>query len=214
MKKQYFIIEFIILFAILALPPLLVSNQNNLQINFNFNYTILFQLGAALLLDFQKRFLCRNVTAEKKTFIYYLKYAFTGFILLCLSFILIQITAGLFPTDADSSDNSVIKPENIFKWCICIFMLLSSAYYEEILYRQFIPESLLFLTGGVKIVVIAVEVFSVLIFSLSHRYLGFFPALNAFVSGFILRFVYRKTGSVYTGTIIHFLYNLSVFLFF
>ncbi|AEE16722.1 CPBP family glutamic-type intramembrane protease [Treponema brennaborense] len=79
-----------------------------------------------------------------------------------------------------------------------------SAFYEETLYRLFLPEALRFLFSKRRL---PVEAAVVVVFALGHRYLGAAAVLNAACAGVLLRVCTIKTGSVAAGTAAHIAYN-------
>lgn len=103
------------------------------------------------------------------------------------------------------------KPENFIQWLFCSMNFIFSSFYEETVYRFFLPEALIWFTRNVKDRKMAVadcEIVSMILFSLGHIYLGFFSVLNAALAYIILRYCYRKTNSLIPGTAAHFAYNL------
>lgn len=134
---------------------------------------------------------------------------FISFGSLCLVSALLQGIA--FLSDKSESQN-VLKPEGV-EWIFCILNFLFAAANEEILYRFFLPESLVFFSGfaknenSKKILAFFSEILSAFVFALSHRYLGLFSVLNAFFAHGILRLCFRKTGKLGINVLSHFLYN-------
>lgn len=103
------------------------------------------------------------------------------------------------------------KPESSGQWIYCSMNFLFSSFYEEAVYRFFLPEALIWLTRNVKDRKMAIadcEIISMILFSLGHIYMGFFSVLNAALAYIILRYCFRKTGSLVPGTMAHFAYNL------
>ncbi|MBP5438495.1 MAG: CPBP family intramembrane metalloprotease [Treponema sp.] len=96
---------------------------------------------------------------------------------------------------------------------------MAGAFFEEVLYREFFPKTLYTLLDGLssdkmKLAVrIFVEASAVVIFAMAHRYMGIFAVANAALCAVALRNCYVKTDSAYTGTAVHFLYNM-ISLFF
>ena len=100
-----------------------------------------------------------------------------------------------------------------------IFGILGYAFYEEAMYRYFLPFSI-----GKNLSIISKsenppkwiftlsEIIALLLFSFGHLYMGIFAVLNGFFAGIALRFLVLKTKSVFPSTIIHFIYNLVLYL--
>lgn len=105
----------------------------------------------------------------------------------------------------------VIKPSDPQTWFYCILNFLLSAFYEESLYRFFIPEALIFLTRNFKdkkMIQTDCEIISCMLFALGHVYLGFLSVINAALAYVVLRICFKKTNSLVPGTLSHFAYNL------
>ena len=103
-----------------------------------------------------------------------------------------------------------------FLWVLFIISLATGAVYEEVVYREFLPELVLFFTDAAHSwhwLRPAVELGAVLVFAFSHRYLGLPAVINAALSGAVLRYCFCKTGTIYTGCTIHFLYNVLLIMF-
>ena len=132
---------------------------------------------------------------------------------LMLLFALMQTLSFFIEKNAHHTMQSVTS---VFAWISVTVSVAIAAFYEEVLYRQFLPEvSAILLDGRVnkKIFCYLMEVLIILIFAFSHRYLGFIPVLNAFACGAVLRLCYRKTGSIWTGALSHFTYNMTLIIF-
>ena len=144
---------------------------------------------------------------------------------LCVCAAVLQFAAA-FSEDGRTSAQ-VIMPEAFPGWILCVVCFLLAAFYEESVYRFFLPETFSVLLknvvskaagniyGGTEIssqtekrCVLASEIFSAAVFAFSHRYLGFFAVLNGAAGYCILRICLKKTGSLVPGCIAHFLYNL------
>ncbi|MFA6937497.1 MAG: type II CAAX endopeptidase family protein [Treponema sp.] len=218
MKKQYLIAEFATVFLFLVVPPLFVSNGNSSSNSFSFSTVIFAEAVVAFLLDFQFHYLNKNKDEHcEKKIISFAKYSSIFFITfgsLVLVFALFQLLSFLFPKITVGSLSSVILPCGFYEWCACVFMLLVGAYYEEVVYRFFVPENLYLIFGKSKNQKIIIELTAILLFAFSHMYLGFIAVINAAICGAILRFCFVKTKSVYTGAFAHFLYNLGMYILF
>lgn|SRR5574344_2583 len=221
MKKKYLWIEFAIVLIFLIIPPLTVLRMNQAISNFTISPALFVELLIAVLLDIQMHFMnqteSRENTARSPIFIK-LSWGAITFGCLILIFTLFEVLAYFFPTVIKSNVESVI-PNSALQWISCVVILSIGAYYEESLYRQFIPDmACLLLESKVtkprtgKYVRAGIEISTVLLFAFAHRYLGVVGILNALLCGTILRLCTIKTGSIYTSTTIHFLYNICMFL--
>ncbi|MGL4986877.1 MAG: CPBP family intramembrane glutamic endopeptidase [Treponemataceae bacterium] len=95
---------------------------------------------------------------------------------------------------------------NIFPIIVSISIL---AVFEEIIYRDFLPNVLTYINSSKKIIY-TIEAFSVILFALAHLYAGFAAVFFAFISGIALRFLTIKAGIQYS-CIVHASYNLTSF---
>ena len=109
--------------------------------------------------------------------------------------------------------------KSVFYQLFQIFGILVYAFYEEAMYRYFLPTSI-----GKNLSIISKsensqkwiftlsEIIALLLFSFGHLYMGIFAVLNGFFAGIALRFLVWKSKSVFPSTIIHFIYNLVLYL--
>ncbi len=213
MKTKHFFMEFIVLLAVLYIPPILTGN-----ISHSLPYLSLSsicQLSIALLLFVQMRQNKHN----NCLFLYTISIGTQT--LGCL----FLVSAGLqffssFIIHSDSSFFYSNYPSNFIRWADLFITLLASAFCEEIFYRLFMPEVLLMIIKNLNFsskkeqyLSISAEVFSICIFALAHRYLGFLSVVNAVICGSALRRCYLRTKNIFTGTIVHFIYNLVLVIF-
>ena len=228
MKKKYLLLEFAIVFIFLLLPPVFVTRAEippSLRKG-AFSFAFLPQLLIAVLLNLQWR--KKTALTKRKSFekhIAILKWGTITFGCLMLIFALIlalQMIFGTSPASADFSSSLssslVFEPRLLF-FLSLVLNFLAGAFFEEVLYREFFPKTLYTLLDGLasdkmKLAVrIFVEASAVVIFAMAHRYMGIFAVANAALCAVALRNCYVKTDSAYTGTVVHFLYNM-ISLFF
>lgn len=224
MKKKYLLAEFIIVFLILVLPPLFVSYGENTVVSLAGIpwWYLLIQLISAVLLDLSIRAVSKETSVLQEDIkirrfsklVTFLKWFSLTLGLLLVTYALMEGLYLLFPSAfPDSSAEKFILPQKAGEFVYIVFTLLVSAYYEEVLYREFLPESLsIFLSRFPKIKLL-LEALVIAIFAFSHRYEGLLAVINAAISGVILRLCMKKTKSVYTGALAHFVYNLIQLLF-
>ncbi len=134
----------------------------------------------------------------------------TSFALLCMLLLNAKIwdLATILFSESQSEVTKTIS-EGFLENAYIVFSLFVSALYEELLFRQFLPEGAL-RAVNTKIARICTEIAVVMIFALGHRYLGIWAVLNAFTAGCILRFFCIRTGSFISGFVAHFVYNVIV----
>ncbi len=98
---------------------------------------------------------------------------------------------------------------------LCIFTMAAAAFFEEVIYRFYLPFALRKTAGVLKnriVMVIFSEAAAALLFAFAHRYLGLLAVLNAFSCGILLRICALKSESLIPGFCAHFIYNLLTLL--
>ena len=224
MNKIFSLLEFLAVFSALVLPTFFAPNSADvITLDFSHGYTaatfFLFAVSVFIYL-IEKKFAEKT---ENSALVIKISY---GNICLGMIFLVSAIfqTAG-FLLEKEGfqffQNDKIIFPKNIFYLMNFLAGTFCAAFYEEILYRFYLPESLKrnfkILTSGKldskksKQADFVFELAPALIFAFSHIYLGFLAVLNAFFSGIILRICMRKTKSVFVPAIIHCIYNFSVF---
>ena len=107
---------------------------------------------------------------------------------------------------------NVLLPDSFITWLFCILNFLFSAFFEEVIYRFYLPMSLHSFFSQKsqenKAVFILIEVICSLFFAFSHLYLGFLSVLNAFFAHIVLRSSFFVSRNIYCNTAAHFLYNV------
>ncbi|WP_407396967.1 CPBP family intramembrane glutamic endopeptidase [Treponema sp.] len=216
MKKRYILIEFLFILIFLALPPLFVTNGHGLSKAGSFSPAVLIQLAIAITLQLQYRFQFQERMTSRAAAIFKIPFWWSITLgCLMLIFALMQTLTLFFEKEA-LSRNILPSLNSIVGWFFLVFTVTSAAFYEEVLYRMFIPEFLGRIMDSKmekKLVYWTVEIFCVLIFALAHRYLGWISVFNAFACGSILRICFKKTSSVWTGAAAHFIYNMTLIIF-
>lgn len=223
MKKKYLLVEFCIVFFFLLLPPIF-SAQNGTEYTVrlaDFMLSTLARLFIALVLHIQCIKLWGNAHAssEQQKKVYIVKKCITHLKWGSITFGLLMIVYALFETVSlvfkIVSPYTPLLPAQKSAGSIIVLLvnLVCAAYYEEVVYRFFLPEALRTLLPAKKIALHSAEVFSLVAFALAHRYLGIVAVLNAFICGFILRVCYKRSSGIMLGTISHLAYNVAIVLF-
>ena len=210
-KKYYQIFEFIFIFSFLIVPPLLAKPIRN----FNFLNPVsaggLSYFLISLILYFQEnQFKTKNTSIAFK-FINNSAYFFKTFgslVVFAATLDFLLVKTGVV---------SDIRPDfSNFRIVPVFFAFLITCFYEEIIYRLYLPSSLKKFIKLPKIPRYALEIFfeivSVFIFAFSHRYLGWPAVVNAMFAGIVLRLCYLKSSSILTAFAAHFSYNFFMFL--
>lgn len=202
------IVIFSLVFIFFVLPPLF-SKPDILAFSewkFPFLQALLFALSLFLL--FSHKELWKKPLNCGKFFIFYdliFPATFTVCILFSISFFLNGIALLL---KVSGPDYRISLPQNILQWCFCLLTFIFAASFEEILYRFYIPDFLINISGNRRIFVILIEAFTALLFAFAHFYGGVFAVINALLAHAVLRLCYKKTGFIACGLAAHFIYNL------
>ena len=206
------IVIFCVVFACFVLPPLFIKSAINFEEwTFPFTQTVLFALALFLL------YACRFTTGDaleggprSKYFIFY-NVIFPATFCFCILFSISLLTNGLaMICKMPSPEFKLLLPANALQWLFCLLNLFFAAFYEEVLYRFYLPETARFFAKKIqkKLIFLLIEAIFALIFAFSHYYAGIFAVFNALFAHIVLRCFYKKTGSLAAGISAHFVYNL------
>lgn len=134
--------------------------------------------------------------------------SFKAFGALCVISVVFEIIGMFFHFEGISK---VILPDSVNLWVNFFAGTICAAFYEEVIYRMYLPESMKhFIVGKPKIPYFLPEIIAVLLFALGHLYLGVLGFLNALLCGIVLRICLLKTHSIWFSFIPHTVYNLGV----
>lgn len=242
MKKKYLILQLITIVVFIAIPPLLQKETNHIY-SFGINSATFIQLILAVLLNFEFYTIRKNLNKkndipenpnsenqknQKALEDFSHKITVLKYFALTLAFLMLTYAFTLFlthlPLPILKSHQNTINFPNGPAWIFAFVQLAISAFFEEVIYRELLPESLLlifplknqnFFTQNKKLNFkrLLLEGLPLILFSLAHLYAGLASVINAFFSAIFLRLSYIKTKSVYTGAASHFVYNSLMLLF-
>ena len=228
MKIHSFVTE-ILFFSIISLffviPPLFVNAPSVQHIDFtlfsvqNFSHFVI----AVFIFVFYKKLVENDEQISTKILKYLIYFVVIFILLFGISFIC-NFSAQKLLNSENSFVNSQVfveNPQGFFDFLICIFNLLFAAFFEEVIYRFYIPfgiKNFLFrkvfdenqsksYTIFEKSILLFIEIVTMLIFSYSHKYLGIFSVVNAAVAHLVLRFSFIRSKSLIPSTLAHFFYN-------
>lgn len=234
MKIHSFVTE-ILFFSIISLffviPPLFVNAPSVQHIDFtlfsvqNFSHFVI----AVFIFVFYKKLVENDEQISTKILKYLIYFVVIFILLFGISFIC-NFSAQKFLNSENSFVNSQVfveNPQGFFDFLICIFNLLFAAFFEEVIYRFYIPfgiKNFLFrkvfdenqsksYTIFEKSILLFIEIVTMLIFSFSHKYLGIFSVVNAAVAHLVLRFSFIPSKSLIPSTLAHFFYNFVSLMF-
>lgn len=214
MKKYTNLINFLTFFLIFffyVIPPLIFKPVPADKINFPLNSSICF-IFSVFFYFFCKKFLFSDSTKEKTSIKTPVKILI--FFLTLIFLFLCGIFFNFLATKFSYTDDFLIIPETKTDFFYIIINFLFSAFFEEIIYRFYLPEQVFLfikLKLNEKFSFIFAEILALLIFAFSHRYRGIFAILNAGFGYAILRFCYKKTDNIFITTAAHFVYNILIF---
>ena len=193
MNKKILLIEWIAVLIFLIIPPLLVNPGSTATIanNGKISPFLLLRLIIAIFLYYQQIYVSKKTTCDKKGR-FRLVMLFLSWSALCFGFLMIiqalmQALTLILPVDYKETliDLNFSK----FEYAVVFLNLLAGAFYEEVIYREYLPETLLLFSKERKIPAILSECACVLVFAMSHRYLGLMAVLNALLGGIMLQSV-------------------------
>lgn len=202
-RRFFQLVEFTFIALFLIIPPLFAKPLNTFNFSSTFSVNLFFYLAVALAVYFTAENRQSNHTPLFLKITMDSSYFFKSFGSLVLfastlEFILVKLNLSSNFTGISADFSSLNK-------ITVLLTFLVTCFYEEIIYRFYIPD---FLISNVKFPKIVPEILSILIFALSHRYLGLAPVINAFFAGFVLRRCYLKSSSIITCFLAHFSYNI------
>lgn len=215
MKIHRFFVQILIFFCILlffVFPPIFSKNNFQSSFNWNFNYFSFFYsiCGLFIYLYFYKK---KDLVYKNNKFLN-IGYGIKTFGILFIIQAILQLINYYF---SFQEENLLIsKPNSIIFYFIILINFFSASLYEELLYRIYLPESLLMFCKKINNKIfskIIPEIISIILFGLGHLYLGFIAVINAIISGIFLRLCYTKTHSLFINVLVHFLYNVITFMF-
>lgn len=235
MKKQSFILHFLLFFAIFFycfMPPIL--SQTSSEANIFPEYSIVPVLLAFLWSSVgifavytQNHGNSTFSTTGIKHFFVFSSIKFQIKFRKCvkqyksslLTFFLI-FASGFIISFFETPNDFTIPQKTIFEWIVFFLITCVFACTEEILYRYYLPKTFKYFSIGIfhnkniaarKFFIAVGEILSILLFALAHRYLGIFAVFHAFISGALLRWNIKKTDTVVSVCLIHCFYNCLIF---
>ena len=210
---------FLVILFFFLIPPFFtpkISENNSPFLAWHFpSRQLIYALFAFSLYFFYRN---RVFSYEKRTinkiFRFPLIFTFSILFFIQLIFKVISISDNYFSQNQNSMDfqANILLPDTFFTWFFCILNFLFSAFFEEIIYRFYLPLILhsFFKRNAQenKAVFVIIEIVCCLLFAFSHLYLGFLSVLNAFFAHIVLRSSFFVSRNIYCNTAAHFLYNV------
>ena len=225
MKKKFFawfVFFYVILF--LVIPPVVAQFfvERNGEFLAQYNASTFFLGGIAFLIyifALKGKLFEEEVLAERRPFFVYSSNGFVAFGSLCLSSVIFELIAVFCGSKAGL--HSVVFPAVFFGKVNFLFGVIFAAFFEEVIYRFYLPRALKELLFKVRKnlqndkiklrLSLISESLALILFALPHLYLGFFGFLNALVCGVILRICMIRTKMIWISFAVHGLYNFLSF---
>lgn len=214
MKKNLFLVEFIFIFLNFIFPAILNNgtSQEVIKLHFNISTVLLFITAFILIYQHKKEFYPYKTENEHK------EIKVTKFIkTLLVTISLLIITAFIISKIFNIQNKEIFSmPSNFFEWINLIAEIIIAAFYEESVYRLYLPEAFYNLAKMINIkesksLKICIELAAILLFALGHRYLGLPAVINAIICGIILRYSCISQ-NIFASATSHIIYNLLAFL--
>ena len=171
MKKKYLAAEFAAIFILFALPPLFAKQPSSAVIPWKPGLNTLVQLAVAALLDVQ----CGRTKAFFKTrgfksAVSLLVWWPLSLGTMMLVYAAVCLVCALVPGgEMFYAVQSV--PSAALQWGMLAVNLAAGAFFDFVLYREFLPETAILLGAGGRLR-IAAEVTVIAVFAFSHLYIG------------------------------------------
>lgn len=191
----------------LVLPPCFAAPPNELSLEPRISHLVLIAVSMLLLARYAKAFLPqRNKNPAQKAVT--TGASLVAFGVLCLSSVLASVLLW-------KKGNVPPFPLLHGKILLCIITFLTSAFYEETIYRLYLPSILQIalkrsskMEGTLSTVARTIaEALPLLVFAFSHKYSGMASVFNALAAAAALRICLIKGGSLAACVLVHTSYN-------
>lgn len=227
-----------------VIPPVVVQFFSERQevLFARYPFLVFFNGGISFLIyifAIRGRLFEEPVELQKLPFFIYSSNALITFGFLCLSSVIFESISYFFKIDGGIQ--KILFPSSFFGWINFFFGVIFAAFFEEVIYRFYLPRAFMEIFGKLRFFgnqksvkkneIVAdsgiayvgdaennlrLSVFSeglaLLLFAMGHLYLGLLGFLNALVCGVALRFCMIKTKSLWFSFGIHVVYNFLSFL--
>ena len=215
MEKIFLKLEFVLILALLVAPPIVFQFFAERPETISTVYPL--RTFVLAFFAFTLYYVHRNVYIIRfqKTWTNFRILILSGESLVCFGLLcLIAVTLELiaFAAGKSSVGMKIIMPDNMNLWVNFIAGTICAGFYEEVLYRFYLPEAMRHLVAKFpRIKQIVPEAVAVMLFALGHIYLGIFGVANALLCGIVLRLCMWRTHSLWYSLVPHVLYNFCSF---
>ena len=203
----YEIIIFSLIFIFLIIPPLLTTKVSDYNLIFNWNFP--WQQAGFCIFAVVLYILSRKMFEPQRKFFYP---SMLCLALLIFSAIIIKLISSKIGSQA-GIPGKIYLPDTAFEGVCCFLFFVFGSVYEEMIYRFYFIDALKRLLSYTKmpdgkLMFFITEGLGLLVFAFGHLYLGILAVINAAIAHCVLRILYKKTGLIWNGVLIHFVYNI------
>lgn len=219
MKKGFFTTEFVAILLFFVLPPIVFPQTlpQERVAGFSWMTFALAALAGGLWWQIRKNFSQIADTDGKVRF-------FLDHGQILVTFGALVVCAGVFEVIARflmrvEDTVRLLPPSTVLGWVNVGTGTVCAAFYEEVLYRAYVPYALKTIFTAKKneaharcalgkpVREVVCEAVAVVLFALAHRYAGWLSVANAAVGGVLLRWCFCKTRRLWTNVTAHAAYN-------
>lgn len=208
MKKYYFAIEFILIAFFYLLPPLFASPASAAsRAKWTFPYTVCLWFALSVFIYIRSKKESAKPAVKSAKAIVMIGQSLLTFGQLCVTFAIINFACIIAGIQGPAQP----LPRSCIEYALCVAAFGLSAFYEEIMYRFYLPRALYHLCRCAHSRarrLLFEEIAPVAVFALAHRYMGGAAIINAFVCGIFLRLCMKKNTSPLPCVTAHFAYNI------
>lgn len=193
----------------LVLPPCFLSAPAAVTLAPSAGHALLCAAAAAVLLRYKKALLpsAENTSAGKAVTA---GAAMLSFGILCVSSALMSAaSSALQKADVLHDATSISRlPASLMEFLLCAASFMLSAFYEETIYRLYLPAALRRVFAKARYGKMIAEAAGVLLFAFAHKYSGGMSIVNALIAAAALRMCVVRGKSLAAAMGVHTAYNM------
>ncbi len=226
-KSTFFYLAFLYVLLFFGISPIVFQFLGERQevVVASYPFSVFFNASISFLIytfSIKGRIFDKPIEQKKQPF-----FVYSANTLLCFGFLFVSsciFEAISYFLKIGGGLQKVVFPSSIFGWINFFFGVICAAFFEEVIYRFYLPRAFRDIFGNMKFfnnvkyarnnlrLLVLSEGLALLLFCLGHVYLGVLGFLNALVCGAALRFCMVRTKSLWIPFAIHALYNFLSFL--
>lgn len=206
-----FSIEFIFVVIFFALPPVFsFPSDVRTPVKIEFSLQSLCLLLAAIMIFLSDKELREKMPPRKKRIPLPADFLLSFCLLALVSIFFQGINLLLLKKGISAAETAVQLPKNASETVKFLAAVFSSAFFEEVVYRFYLPEKGRTLTHGKY--PLFWECFAALLFAGGHIYQGVLGFFNSLFSGIVLRRFFCAEKNILASSILHAFFNLCAVL--